>query len=98
MTNSTLQPNAFAHRSFEIFGSNGTAILKPIEQPVLQLDLAKPAGPYKAGMQQIPLPAYSRYRGEFDELTSSILDGKELGVTLDDELAVHETLLKACRM
>lgn len=98
ITNSTQQPNAFAHRSFEVFGTNGSAILKPIEPPTLQIDLAKAAGPYKSGVQTVALPAYERYVGDFVELASAIRGERPLSVTLDEELRVHEALLHACEM
>ena len=96
--NSTHQPNAFAQRSFEVFGSNGSAILKPIEPPALQMDLARAAGPYKSGVQSIALPAYERYVGDFVELAAAIRGERPLSVTLEEELRVHEALLRACEM
>jgi len=98
ITNTTSQPNAFAYRSFEVFGTNGTAVLKPIEPPTLQIDLSKAAGPYKSGLQTIDLPAYERYVADFVELAAAIRGEKALSVTLDEELLVHKTLLKACEM
>jgi predicted dehydrogenase len=98
ITNTTLQPDAFAYRSFEVLGSNGTAVLKPIEPPTFQIDLAKAAGSYKSGFQTIKLPAYERYIGDFVELAAAIRGEKPISVTLDEELLVHEALLKACEM
>jgi len=98
VTNSTHQPNAFAQRSFEVFGTNGSASLKPIEPPALQMDLARAAGPYQAGVQTIALPAYERYVGDFVELAAAIRGEKRLSVTLEEELRVHEALLRACEM
>jgi predicted dehydrogenase len=98
ISNSTHQPNAFAQRSFEVFGTNGSATLKPIEPPTLQIDFAKAAGPYKAGVQTIGLSAYERYVGDFVELASAIRYEKPLSVTLEEELGVHEALLRACEM
>jgi predicted dehydrogenase len=98
ITNTTLQPNAFAYRSFEVLGGNGTAVLKPIEPPTLQIDLAKAAGPYKSGLQTIQLPTYGRYVGDFVELAAAIRGERSPSITLDEELLVHEALLKACEM
>jgi predicted dehydrogenase len=98
ITNSTHQPNASAQRSFEVFGTNGSAILKPIEPAALQIDLARSAGPYKSGVQTIPLPAYERYVGDFVDLAAAMRGEKTLSVTLDEELRVHEALLRACEM
>jgi predicted dehydrogenase len=98
ITNSTHMPNAFPQRSFEVFGTNGSAILKPIEPPTLQIELAKAAGPYKAGVQTVPMPKYERYGGDFIELAAAIRGEKPLSVTLDEELRVHEAVLRASEM
>lgn len=89
---SVLQPNAFSHRTVEIFGSKGNAVVRPIEPPSLEIDLAgKPR-------EKIALPPYERYRGDIDEMAAAILDGKPLSVTLEEEQMVHEVLLTASRM
>jgi predicted dehydrogenase len=98
ITSSTLQPGAGPHRSLEILGSNGTAVVRPIEAPVLQIDLAKPAGPYQAKSQQVSLPAYRRYVDDFVELATAIRSRKPLSVSLQEELLVEETLLRASHM
>jgi predicted dehydrogenase len=98
ITNSTHQPNSSAQRSFEVFGTNGSAILKPIEPPTLQIDLARAAGPYKQGVQTVALPGYERYVGDFVELAAAIRGEKPLSVTLDEELRVHDALLRASEM
>lgn len=98
ITSATLQPGAGLHRSLEILGSNGTAVVRPIEPPLLQVDLAKSAGPYKAGSQQVSLPVYRRYVDDFAELAGAIRSGKPLSVSLSDELLVQETLLRASDM
>jgi predicted dehydrogenase len=97
ITNSTYQPNSSAHRSFEVLGMNGTMTLKPIEPPTLELDLAKAAGPYKAGKQMIPLPEYKRYVGDLAEFARAVRGGK-LAVSIEEELLVHEWVLKASGM
>jgi predicted dehydrogenase len=98
ITSAVLQPNANAHRSFEILGYNGTAVLRPIEPPVLQIDLAKPAGPYKAGVNKINLPPFQRYVGDFQALAESVRTGKPLSVSPGEDLMVQEALLRASEM
>jgi predicted dehydrogenase len=98
VTSSTLQPNAGQHRFFEILGTNGTVLLKPIEPPTLQIDLAKPAGPYGAKSQTMSFPPYRRYVGDFAELVQALRGERSLIVSLDEELLVHETLMRACEM
>ena len=95
---STLQPNASLHRTLEIQGTNGTAAVRPIEPPVLQIDLATAAGPYKAGKQMVAVPPYKRYESDFEELAAAIRGERPLTVSLDEELLLQETLMRACGM
>lgn len=98
VTSSVLQPNANAHRTLEIMGSKGTAVVRPIEPPSFEIDLAEAAGPYQKGKQKVALPPYSRYVGDIAELARAARDEGAMSVTLDDELAVQETLITASRM
>lgn len=98
ITSSVLQPGANRHRAFEIFGSNGNAVVRPIEPPKLEIDLADSAGPYQAGVQEVALPVYRRYVGEFDELARALQTGGGLSVTPEEDLLVQEALLQASGM
>jgi predicted dehydrogenase len=98
VTSAVLQPNANAYRTLEVFGSNGTAVLRPIEPPTLEIDLVKPAGPYQAGRQKVSLPPFQRYEGDFRELAECILQGKPLSVTPEEDWNVQQVLLTASRM
>jgi len=98
ITSSMLQPGATQHRTFEVFGSNGNAVVRPIEGPVLQIDLAKPAGPYQAKTQTVQLPSYRRYVGDFAELAEAIRAKRPLEITPQEDLLVHEALLRASEM
>jgi predicted dehydrogenase len=95
---SALHPGAGRHRAFEVFGTNGTAVVRPIEPPKLEIDLASTAGPYKAGVQTVPMPAYRRYVGEFDELATAVRNGAALRIKAEEDLMVQEALLRACGM
>jgi predicted dehydrogenase len=98
ITSAVLQPNAFAHRFLEVLGTNGTVRVQPIEPPAMTIDLAKAAGRYTAGPQKVELPAYRRYVDEFVALAAAIRQGKSLNISSEHELAVHDTLLRACEM
>ena len=95
---SALRPNAFRQRFFEITGSKGTAMVRPIEPPVLELDLAQAAGPYPAGRSTPKMPAYNRYVDDFADLARAVRDGHPLAATPEEDLLVQETLLRACEM
>ena len=99
ISSSVLQPGATAHRSFEILGSSGTAVLRPIEGPPrLDIDLASSAGPYAKGSQTVPLPPFERYVGDFADLARAVREGRPLANTLEEDLLVHEALLRASEM
>ena len=95
---SAMQPHASAHRSFEILGENGTATIRPLEPASLEIDLARAAGPYAAGRQAVELPRYERYAADLAELAAAVRGERALRVSLDEELLVEETLLRASAM
>jgi predicted dehydrogenase len=98
ITSSTLQPRAGRYRSFEILGTQGTAVVNPIEPPGLTIDLARPAGPYRAGLNTVPMPEYLRYAPDFADLAIKIRQGKKLAVSAEEDLLVQETLMRACEV
>jgi len=85
-----------AHRQLHIYGTNGNALVRPLDRPVMELDLRKDAGPYKKGKQAVEFPPYRRYVGEIQELADAIRNNKPLGIAPETDLIVHETLLRAC--
>ena len=98
ITTSSLHAGANRHRAFEIFGSNGSAVLRPIEPAALHIDLIKPAGPYKTGIQAVELAPFRRYVADFTDLAEAVRLGRALSVTQEEELRVQEALLGASAM
>lgn len=95
----SVQQSAGRQRAFEIFGTNGNAVLRPIEPPVLQIDLKDPAGPYQAGPQTVPMPSYKRYVADFQNLAQAVRAKTPLlPITAEEELRVQRTLLSASGM
>ena len=95
ITCSSLRHNAGANRSFEFCGTQGNALLQPIEPPNLTLDLATASGVHPAGRSTVMLPAYRRYVGELAELADCVRHSRPLPVSLDQDRTVQETLLRA---
>ncbi|MGB0579303.1 MAG: Gfo/Idh/MocA family protein [Limisphaerales bacterium] len=85
-----------SHRQIHVYGTNGNALIRPLDRPVMELDLRKAAGPYTKGKQSVEFPPYRRYVGEIQELADTIRSKKPLGITPETDLIVHETLLRAC--
>jgi predicted dehydrogenase len=94
----TLQPGSNRYRAFEVYGTNGCAIVSPIEPPVLKFDFAKAAGPYSKGQQTVPLPSYRRFVDDFADLAGAIRGEHTLKITPGQDLLVEETLLRCCGM
>lgn len=86
-----------SYRAFEIVGTGGTAVVRPVEPPSLMVDLAQAAGPYKAGAQVIPY-SYTRYVDDFIELAAAVRGERQLRVTREEEYLVQETLLRVSGM
>jgi predicted dehydrogenase len=91
ITSASMHPGAGPLRSFEILGTKGTAVVRPLEPPELTFHLS-------AGQQKQPLPEYRRYVDEFAALAAAIRDGKPPATSPEQELLVQETLLRACDM
>jgi len=98
LTNTALQETKLAQRSFEVLGPNGTAVLRPLEPPGLEIELVNATGPYQKGVQSVSLPTYTRYEADFEALARAVRSEEPLSVSLDTELDVHETLLRASEM
>jgi predicted dehydrogenase len=98
LSGATMQPGAGRRRMFEVQGTNGVAIVSPIEPPEVIIDLAQAAGPYKKGEQKLPMPEYKRYFDDLAEFAAAIRGEKKLRVSLDEEMLVQETLLRASGM
>lgn len=97
ITNTAMQASGNPARAFEALGTNGSAMLQPIEPPGLKLDLIQATGPYLKGLQTVSL-TYTRYEADFVELAAAVRGERALAVSLDDELFIQETLLKASAM
>lgn len=95
---SNLQPGSSRYRAFEVHGTNGAAIVHPIEPPALTIDLEKPAGPYAKGAQKVPVSAYQRYVDDMVELAAAVRGETKLRTSFDEDLIVHEALLRASGM
>lgn len=88
LTAAVLQPNANAHRFFEVLGTKGTAIVRPIEPAKLMVDIGG-----KVTHQEFP---YKRFVDDFIELADCVANNKPLSVTPEQDLWATEALLKAC--
>jgi predicted dehydrogenase len=85
------------YRALEFYGTQGAAVVRPIEPPSLTIDLTAAAGPYRAGPQTQSFP-YSRYVDDFVELAAAVRGECKLRNTPEEDLVVEESLLRASGM
>lgn len=93
----TMEVDGFSHRRFEIYGSNGSIRIEPIENPSkVHLCLAEPQGSYKAGWQTVDVGDRPRYVGDVAEFVEVVKGERPPRYDAAHDLAAHETLLRAC--
>jgi predicted dehydrogenase len=85
-----------AARRFEVYGDAGSAILEPMEPATtLRLCLTEAKGGYPEGVTTVPLDASPRYVAGLAAFVEDIRGLKKPDRSLDHELLVQETLLRA---
>ncbi|MEO8027413.1 MAG: Gfo/Idh/MocA family oxidoreductase [Bryobacteraceae bacterium] len=94
----TLQPGATRYRAFEVFGTNGSFVVNPLEPGGAFVDLEKAGGPYLSGRQKVELGPFRRYETDLRDLVAAVREEAELPVTIEEELAVQEVLLRCSGM
>jgi predicted dehydrogenase len=86
-------------RRFEIYGSQGSAIMEPFEpSPRIRLCLQRAPSGNQKGEQYIPVESQQRqqlYDLELQAFIATITEQKPPDRSLDHELLVQETLLRA---
>ncbi len=96
-SSASMQPRHGSYRTLELVGTQGTAVVRPIEPPSLHIDLSAASGPYRAGPQTLSY-SYTRYVDDFVELAAAVRGERKLAVTPAEDLLVQETLLRASGM
>jgi predicted dehydrogenase len=86
-------------RQFVINGDAGSIAVRPLEPPTLTLTLSAAKGDFKKGAQIVPLPkGGGRYDGQLAEFARVVRGEQKQRFSIDYEVALHETLLKASGM
>lgn len=90
-----MEPTPTARR-FEVFGSVGSVIMEPMEPAnTLRLALTEPRESYPTGVSIISLEARPRYVASLNAFIQDVRGEKQPDRSLDHELLVQETLLRA---
>lgn len=100
-----LEVDGGSRRHLLVCGTEGTAQIQPLDRPELKLTLARERRfdgditVYKKGTQTIPFdPPYQRYVGDAANLASIIRGELPSAFPSSHDLAVQETVLRACAM
>lgn len=87
-----------AARRFEVYGTRGSIIIEPLEPPSVRLCLDKNSGDYVKGWQTVDVGKPSgRYDGGLAALVADIRQEKAPDRSLQHELIVQESVLRASR-
>jgi len=93
---SALEVEGFGRRHLVVCGTGGTFHIQPLDDPSARVSLAKDCGKYKRGTHDIAFPKYVRYVDDAADMARVIRGGKPFGFTPGHDLALQETLLRAC--
>ncbi len=93
-----VEVEGFERRHLAVCGTKGTFHLQPLDQPVARLALAEPQGEYQKDYQTIQFGEYRRYTDDLADLAAIIRGEKPSDFKSPHDLAVQETLLRACEM
>ena len=84
-------------RRFEVYGDAGSAIMEPFEPAeTIRICLREPAGGHPAGVSTVRIEDRPRYEAPLAAFLRDLRGEKAPDRSLDHELLVQETLLRAC--
>jgi predicted dehydrogenase len=95
---SAMEVGANQRRQFAVCGSEGTAVVQPIEPPGVRLCLRQPKAGYQAGWQSVPVEDVPRYVRDFVEFAACIRGERRPSYNYDHDEAVQEAVLNASGM
>jgi predicted dehydrogenase len=95
---SAMEVEGFARRHLVVCGSEGTFHLQPLDNPAARVALSRARGTYKIGYQDVRFPRYVRYVDDAADMARIIRGEKASDFPAEHDLAVQETLLRACNM
>jgi predicted dehydrogenase len=93
---SALEVEGFERRHLVVCGTEGTFHIQPLDNPAARVALAAARGEYRQGYQEVRFPKYERYVDDAADMARILRGEKETAFPPAHDLAVQETLLKAC--
>jgi predicted dehydrogenase len=92
---SALEVEGFTRRHLVVCGTEGTFHIQPLDNPSARVALAAARGDYRKGYQDVTFPKYTRYVEDAAEMARILRGEKATDFSLDNDLTVQETILKA---
>jgi len=96
VSSSALEVDGFERRHLVVCGTEGTFHIQPLDSPSVRVALSAARGEYKKGYQDVKFPKYERYVADAADMARIIRGEKASDFSTDHDLAVQESLLKAC--
>lgn len=93
-----MEVQGFDRRHLTVVGTGGTFHIQPLDNPTAKVTLSQDRGGHRKGTREVRFPRYVRYVGDAADMAAVIRGRKASDFTAEHELAVQETLLKACGM
>ncbi|MGL4550195.1 MAG: Gfo/Idh/MocA family protein [Gemmataceae bacterium] len=93
---SALEVEGGDRRHLVVCGTEGTFHIQPLDAPAARVSLSRPRGAYRKGTQDVKFPKYTRYVADAADMAKVIRGEKASDFPYAHDLAVQETLLRAC--
>jgi predicted dehydrogenase len=99
---SALEIDGGQRRHLVVCGTEGTFHIQPLDDPVAQITLSRPREDvqrqthFRRGTQEVRFPKYVRYVDDAADMAQIIRGEKPCDFSAEHDLAVQETLLRAC--
>jgi predicted dehydrogenase len=93
---SALEVEGFDRRHLVVCGTEGTFHIQPLDKPAARVSLSRARGEYPKGTRDVKFPKYVRYVDDAADMARIIRGEKASDFPPEHDLAVQETLLKAC--
>lgn len=93
---SAMEVEGFDRRHLVVCGTEGTFHIQPLDSPSARVSLSRARGEYRKGTQEVKFPKYTRYVGDAADMARVIRGEVPGDYPYEHDLAVQETLLKAC--
>jgi predicted dehydrogenase len=93
---SALEVDAFKRRHLVVCGTAGTFHIQPLDNPAARVALSTRRDEYRQGYQDVRFARFDRYVEDAADMARILRGEKETDFPPAHDLAVQETLLKAC--